>query len=204
MILLETQYFPSIAWAAALWQEKKVALDAAEHYQKGGLRNRCYIIGPNGVQRLSIPLEKGKHQQTLIRDVRIAYSEPWQRQHWRSIQAGYGNAPFYAHYESKLRPFFEKKWPFLFDFNLEIIDFTLKNTFQWPGEIQLETTYAPPCTWEKGLDGRNQGLKIKAAPYAQVFEDRHGFTPNLSVLDLLLCTGKVGGEVLEGTTIIPN
>jgi len=204
MTLLETQYFPAITWCAALWPEKSVALDAAEHYQKGGLRNRCYLIGPNGIQRLSIPLEKGKHQQTPIRDVRISNSEPWQRQHWRSIQAAYGNAPFYAHYESALRPFFEKKWPFLYDLNLEIIDFVLNKTFRWSGEIHPETSYTPPGDWPKGLDGRNQVLEIEAAPYAQVFEDRHGFVPNLSVLDLLFCTGKLGGEVLARTKIIPN
>ncbi|MBK6995246.1 MAG: WbqC family protein [Lewinellaceae bacterium] len=94
MLLLETQYLPSIAWCSAVWQEKLVALDAAEHYQKGSLRNRCHIAGPNGPQRLSIPLIKGKHQQTPIRGVRISYEIPWQRQHWRTIKTVYGNAPF--------------------------------------------------------------------------------------------------------------
>lgn len=212
MLLLETQYLPSVAWCAAVWREQVVALDAAEHYQKGSLRNRCHIAGPNGPHRLSIPLVKGKHQQTSIREVRISYLEPWQRQHWRSIQAAYGNAPYFEHYAEEIRPFYERKFEFLFDYNLEFQTLILKKKLGWKGEFTFQDQYFPVGTWSAESDLRNQiGGDPNDFPewftpqrYPQVFEERTGFLPNLSVLDLLFCCGKTGSEVLSNTQVFPN
>ncbi len=162
MILLETQYLPAIAWCAKVWQEETVALEAAEHYQKGSLRNRCHIAGPNGIQRLSIPLVKGKHQQTPIREVRISYETSWQRQHRRSIQADYGNAPFYEHYVGDIQPFYERKWDLLFDYNLEFQTLILKKKLGWTGEFVFQSEYVPPGAWNQGADLRNEiGDRLK-------------------------------------------
>lgn len=204
MDLLETQYLPSIAWCTAIWPEKAVALDGAEHYQKGGLRNRCFIAGPNGVQRLSIPLLKGKHQQTPIREVRISYDGRWQQQHWRTIQAAYGKAPFFEHYADEIMPFYVRKWEFLFDYNFEIQTLILKKKLGWPGEFIIQENYLPAGKWPEGRDLRNGTMKSVQQPYAQVFQERHGFLPNLSVLDLLFCSGKNGAEVLAKSQIFPN
>ncbi len=212
MLLLETQYLPSIAWCSVVWQERTVVLDAAEHYQKGSLRNRCYVAGPNGPQRMSIPLEKGKHQQTPIREVRISYEEPWQRQHWRSIQAAYGNAPYFEHYADEIRLFYEKKWTFLFDYNLDFQTLILKNKLGWAGEFAFQNTYFPAGTWLSGSDLRDTisgGLQefptwFSPVRYPQIFEARTGFLPNLSILDLLFCAGKPGREVLAQPFFLPN
>ena len=212
MVLLEIQYLPAVAWCAAVWREELVCLEASEHYQKGSLRNRCYLAGPNGPQRLSIPLEKGKHQQTPIREVRIAYSEPWQRLHWRTIQSAYGNAPFYEHYADEIRPFYEKRWTYLFDYNLEFQTFILKKKLGWKGDFKMETAYCPPGKWAGGLDLRDTIGSRQAEipdwftplPYPQVFQERSGFLPNLSVLDLLFCCGRAGIEVLSQSQLLPN
>lgn len=204
MLLLEIQYFPSIAWCSALWKEREVFLDASEHYQKGGLRNKCFIAGPNGVQRLSIPLIKGKHQQTPIRDVKISYEEPWQRQHWRSIQAAYGNAPYFEHYSADIQRLYQREWEYLFDLNQEIIQIILCQKLKWPGVIGLENDYSKPGEWPRGMDGRNKIQMASPLPYPQVFQERHGFLPGLSILDLFFCCGKTAGEVLSDTAISPN
>ncbi|MBX2889667.1 MAG: WbqC family protein [Saprospiraceae bacterium] len=207
--LLSIAYLPPIAWCAVAWQNDAVAIEAHENYQKGSLRNRCHIAGPNGVQRLSIPLAKGKHQQTPIRDVRIAYDEPWQRHHWRSIQTAYGNAPFFEHYADHIAPFYERRYAFLFDYNLELLTFVLQKKFGWAGNFQFSETFFSPHQWPHGTDLRRLVLAepaggtswLSPARYPQVFEERSGFLPNLSVLDLLFCCGKRGGEVLTETTI---
>lgn len=204
MLLIEIQYFPSIVWCSAIWKERQVFLDASEHYQKGGLRNKCFIAGPNGIQRLSIPLVKGKHQQTPIREVKISYEEPWQRQHWRSILAAYGNAPYFTHYSADIQRLFQQKWEYLFDLNQEIIQLILCQKLKWEGSFGLEKEYFKPEEWPKGTDGRNKLHLASPLPYPQVFQERHGFLAGLSILDLLFCCGKTAGEVLANTVISPN
>jgi len=185
-----------------MWHEKIVAIDATEHYQKGGLRNRCYIAGPNGVQRLSIPLEKGKHQQTPIREVRISYEIPWQRQHWRSLQAAYGNAPYFEHYADDICAFFERKWVFLFDLNTEIQVLVLKKKLGWAGEFVFQNEFVSPNS-EKRYKAMMYENRLAHRPYPQVFQDRHRFQANLSVLDLLFCCGKTGMERVSATGFWP-
>jgi hypothetical protein len=181
-IVLTTAYLPPVSWFGAIGEVSSFAVEAQESYQKGGWRNRCLIAGPNGVQMLSIPLEKGKHQQTPIRDVRIAYREDWPKNHWRSIRTAYGNAPYFEHYEGELVRFFEKKEVFLFDFNLALIHFLIKK-IKWTGTVNRTETF----------QGATAMPEIKMRPYPQVFEERHGFLPGLSMLDALLCCGPKAG-----------
>jgi hypothetical protein len=209
---------------AYAWRTDVLWLEACENYQKGSYRNRCHIAGSNGVQRLSIPLQKGKHQQTPIREVRLAYDEPWQRTHWRSIRTAYGNAPFFEHYADEVAPFFEKKYTFLFDLNLDVLHFLMKK-MAWPGEIRLSETYRMPGMEDTVTDARNSivvagfnpppigsvvpgfnpppigsvvpGFNPPPKSYPQLFMERHGFLPDLSALDLLFCCGKQAGAVFS-------
>jgi hypothetical protein len=194
-VLLPTAYLPPIVWCSACWNAETVVVEACENYQKGSARNRALVVGPNGIQRLSIPLVKGKHQQTDIRAVRIAYDEPWQRHHWRTIQTAYGNAPYFEHYGEGIRQFYNKPYTFLFDYNLAFLEFILIKTMGWKGTLSMSESFSQPSgnTLESSAMVR----------YPQVFEDKHGFVPNLSVLDLLFCCGKYGGEILEKTRPIP-
>lgn len=209
MTILSLPYLPSIAWCAAAWNSTEVYLEACENYQKGSLRNRCYIAGPNGIQRLSIPLVKGKHQQTPVREVRIAFDEPWQRQHWRAIKTAYGNAPFFEHYADELAPFYERRYEFLFDYNFDLLAFILQKKLGWKGSPVLTREWLPTRTWVPAIDLREIVADepdewppwFYPTRYPQVFEGRNGFLPNLSVLDLLFCRGKMGGEVLKTSMI---
>ena len=197
--LIELFYWPPVSWLTLARRSDVLWLEACENFQKGSYRNRCHIAGPNGVQRLSIPLQKGKHQQTPIREVRIAYDEPWQRNHWRSIRTAYGNAPFFEHYADEVAPFFEKNYPFLFDLNLEIVHFLFKK-LDWKGHLRPTETYRAPSqppAPETLLDARDLIRPDKPTiaewfaptPYPQVFTERHGFLPDLSALDMLFCCG---------------
>ncbi|MFN4081494.1 MAG: WbqC family protein [Saprospiraceae bacterium] len=188
--LLTTAYLPPLWY----WQSAREAgagmLEACEHYQKGSWRNRCRIAGPNGPEELSIPLLSGKHQRLPIREVRIAYDEPWQRTHWRALATAYGSAPLYEYYAPTLRPFFEKKWTFLFDYNLALMECLIALT-RAGIRIALTRDYAP-FPDGRYLDLRDRS-KVSAAPhwepkpYPQVFEDRYGFVARLSVIDALFC-----------------
>jgi len=185
-LTVSTAYLPPVSWCRATVAVGELVLEGHEHYQKGSWRNRCEIAGPNGRQLLSIPLVKGKNNKMPIRDVRIAYDEPWQRQHWRTIRTAYGNAPFFEHYSHELASFYEKKYNFLFDFNFELIEFVLLQKMKWPGRIRITDTWQP----------FKPHISVTSPRYPQVFEDKNGFLSDLSVIDLLMCAGKNGLDYL--------
>jgi hypothetical protein len=201
-VLLELQYFPPLPYFAMLAKYETVWIEQHEHYVKGSYRNRCHIAAVNGVQRLSVPLRKGKNQQQPIREVRIAYDEPWQAQLWQAIQSAYGNSPFFEHYADFYQPFFRQKFEFLFDLNYELLVLTLR-LLRLRCRLSLTESYqqTPP----EGIEDFRQVVHPKNAPgqgvspfrYPQVFEDRHGFLPNLCILDLLFCCGNEAGNVLN-------
>jgi len=157
--------------------------------------------------RLSIPLEKGKNQQQGIRDVRISYVEPWQNKHWTAIQSAYGNAPYFEFYADSILPFFKKKYDFLFDYNLAVF-YQLFNILQLPTTVQLSQTFIKNPD-NQLVDSRNAihptkplaDSHFKEVYYAQVFQEKTGFLPNLSILDLLFCQGPASIVTLEHSLV---
>jgi len=205
-ILLELQYLPPIQYFTKLIRHKTLFLEQCEHYQKGSYRNRCHIATANGLQRLSIPLKKGKNEQQRIREVRIAYDEHWQAKHWQSIRSAYGNAPFFEFYSDVLEPFYSKNYRFLFDWNWDFLDAVI-DLLSIDCEVKFTESYEEQNDNPKVLDLRNsihpklhltkEDPCFSPTKYAQVFEEKHGFLPNLSILDLLFCTGPQSLEILE-------
>lgn len=195
--LLELHYLPCVQYFIQLLKYEKVILEQHEHYQKRSYRNRCHIMGANGLLRLSIPLQSGKNQQMNIREVKISYQENWQQLHWKSITSAYRNAPFFEYYADYLAPLFEQKEIFLFDWNYKLL-LQLIELLQLENNTQCSEQYEPKPPFPI-VDLRNsiqakksrhkEVLHFEVNPYAQVFEERHGFVPNLSILDLLFCTG---------------
>ncbi len=208
-ILFELHYLPCIRYFSTLAHYPEVYIEQQENYQKGSYRNRCHIAGANGLLRLSIPLKQGKNEQQAIREVEIAYKEPWQSQHWNSIRSAYGKAPYFEFYAGQLRPHFERKPTFLFDFSFGLLQ-ALLELLQLDVSLLLTDTYEKE-TPEDVLDLRNSihpkkqrcqpAPKFTPATYPQVFLEKHGFLPNLSILDLLFCTGPQAPLILEESFI---
>lgn len=200
MMVIDLHYLPSIPFLSLALKNGICRLEAQENYQKGSFRNRAHIATANGPHRLSIPLRKGKNEQMPVREVQIAYEEPWQKQHWGAIRAAYSKSPYFEFYADDLQILYDKQIKWLFDWNFAILEFLVE---AWELEVSWEITE----TFQKDyptavLDLRNQ-LKPKSLPkivqqylqpitYTQVFKDKHGFIPNLSSLDLLFCTGPEG------------
>lgn len=184
-----------------------VVLEDWENYRKGSYRNRTYIAGSNGVLRLTVPLKKGKNQQQPITEVMISYEEPWQQQHWASIYSAYGNAPYYLFYADELQSLYDTKPDRLVDWNALLLQSVL-DLLGIPGSLE-RTQHWEAHVPEDVADLRNvihpkpqrqlPDPHWKLIPYPQVFQEKHGFSPNLSILDLLFCTGPEALSVLESS-----
>jgi len=163
-------------------------------------RNRCSIAGSNGVINLSVPLEKGRSQKLLLKDVKISYTENWQEQHWRSISACYGNSPFFEFYKEGLFELFQKKHAYLIDLNWQNLEWVNKR-LKLIAQIEKTDDFQinPPQNYHDARNSikPNTIHEVKQIiTYQQVFEDRIGFKPHLSILDLMFCNGPASKSLL--------
>jgi hypothetical protein len=199
-LLINPGYFPNCITMACLVQEN-ITWEVSDNYQKQTYRNRCYIATDRGRLMLSIPIQHvgGATGRQPYRDVRLENSYPWQRQHWRSLETAYRAAPFFEYYEADLKPLFETSFTFLLDLNLAAIE-ALCCLLQLPfPEAQTTSFETNP------EDTRDARFLIEAKRkdpcpvprYTQVFQERHGFLPNLSTLDLLFNEGTESAEYLR-------
>ena len=200
-VIVENQYLGCIHYFAGLVDCEQILLEYQENWQKMSYRNRCIITGSNGLINLTVPVVKGRDQKEIYRDVRINNNDQWRKQHWRSIFSCYGKAPFFEYYKDALEAFYEQDFEFLFDMNLQLFMWILK-MLKIKATIILTESYNNTYS-EETQDYRNlwqprqQSNLPFTIPYIQVFQDRTGFQPNLSILDLLMNTGPEAIHILR-------
>jgi len=202
-ILLSTAYFAPISYFSKLAFYPEIYIEQHENYIKQTYRNRTVILGANGPVSLIVPVEKGRGQKIKIRDLRIAYDEEWQRNHWRTIFSAYNSSPFFEYYADDLELFFRKKHEFLFDFNQQItkvileimeihVGLNLTDEFEQIPENCLN--FREKINPKKHRNADDQHFVPQ--PYTQVFSEKFGFVPDLSILDLLFNEGPSAHSVL--------
>ena len=184
-------YFSPISQYSEIIKTDKVVFEMEDNFQKQSFRNRCYIYNSNGKQLLSIPV---KHQlkdgRKKTKDTLVEDNIPWQDQHFKSLQIAYRTSPFFDFLEDDIAPIFHKKYKYLYDLNIDTFLFImdtlqLDKSFEGTSEYQIENT---ENDFRFLADKKHQPLQ-KLDSYTQMFDDKHGFIPNLSILDLLFMEG---------------
>ena len=202
--ILTITYLGPVQYFTKFLLHEKLVIEKYENYSRQTFRNRCEIFGANGRIALSIPVRKGDEHKTLIKDVRIEYDKRWQKLHWKSIESAYRSSPFFEYYMDDLIPFFLRKEKFLFDFNSGILT-TILDILEIPANIVFSGKYTenPDRVFNDYRESIHPKKNEQADPffqpeeYNQVFAGKHGFLPNLSILDLVFNEGPNAAEILK-------
>lgn len=193
-LLIDLPYLPCISWISLAKQYDEIYIDAFEHYVKGSYRNRCHILGPNGMQRLSIPLVKGKHQHTPMKDVRIDHGSNWQKIHWQSLCSAYRRSVYFEYFEDVLYPFYHSRIDGLMASNHALLQLIFK-ILKMPQQVVFTERYISKGDntfddYRSVISPKKKNMLNPDLPvYTQVFSDRFTFFNDLSIVDYIFNTG---------------
>ena len=204
-------------WAVAL-AAGTVYVDPEErHLPLRHSHHRYAIEGPNGVQQLTVPLVGETHNMaTPMREVRISEHGNWRRLHWGALYSAYGRTPYFDHIAPDLETIIvDGHQTHLLELNMQlqqlIVEFMDLPIHFVSASSPTPASPPTPLRGERGEWGergasatnvvdlrgkidmkRPDKLPIIDVPYYQVWADRYGFVPRLSILDLLMNEGREG------------
>ena len=208
-VLLHPSYFGPISQWVAMAKADKIIFENEDNYQKQTYRNRMYIYDANGKLLLNIPI---KHSASLgkkagvkqkYKELQIENDFAWQQQHFRAFKASYQTSPFFEFYEDDLQPLYEKKFKYLIDFNYECMEFAAECLqIDWDYEKTEEFVLEPQEQEDlRMLANAKSKYRFENTRYPQVFEEKEGFLPNLSILDLIFNEGNAALAYLKAQTL---
>lgn len=203
-LLLHPTYFPSISHFVAMVQGDGICFEMEDHFQKQTNRNRTYIYSPNGIQLLNIPVKHATDRHQKTKDVRLETTFDWQKQHFKSLEAAYRASPFFEYFEDTLSPLFTKKYTFLLDLNFETLDLVsrcISLKLEYSQSTEYFHTVSDCVDFRSLVNGKKDAASFD--PYTQVFEEKHGFLNNLSILDLLFNEGRYALDYLKKQQLQP-
>ena len=200
-LLSHPLYLAPVPLYAQLYKCDALVINGDEPFVKQTFRNRAVIATENGTQNLTIPVihDGGR---TAMRDVRISEHGNWRHQHWNAMVSAYRKSPFFDYYADDFAHFYEERDGFLMDFNLRLHG-VISELLGLEREIKIIDNGHKATDF---IDLRNIAepravADVKdytAQPYYQVFVQRNGFIPDLSIVDLLFNMGPEGLIILQG------
>lgn len=199
-LLLSTAYFPPAIYFALIIKHQSAVIESKETYYKQTYRNRCEILTANGKLNLTIPVTKPDGNSTTTSDILIFNNEKWFLMHKRAIQSAYRGSPFFLYYWDYFEDIFSSGNSNLLETNTEILTRILKIL-----KINVVPTFTDNYIQQESIEN---DYRTRISPkaltsetdfpeYIQVFSDRYGFMPNLSILDVIFNLGPESFTYLE-------
>jgi len=191
-ILIHPNYFPNIHQFTQIIKANNILFEVSDNYQKQTFRNRTYIYGANGKLGLFIPVIHTHKQRELFKDVKISYESNWMDLHLKSLQSAYRSSPYFEYFEDDFIKLYSKKEKFLVDFNIKCIKL-ISNLLDIDLNFKISNEYIEKTNEIidlRGLSNARKQKTIETPKYIQVFESKHGYLNNLSILDLIFSEGK--------------
>ena len=198
--ILSSAYFAPVQWYQKLNRYENIVIEQHDNFIKQTYRNRCVIATTQGLQALTIPVERpsdARLDKTQLKDICISDHGNWRHLHWKALLSAYGESPFFEYYADDIRPFFEKKWKYLLDFNMEINQKMMELLDIEKSSLSLSNEYSSyegdcdTVDFREVIRPKHPGEDKEWQPkkYYQVYQQKFGFQPNLSILDLLFNEG---------------
>lgn len=199
MALFIPTYFSPISQYVAITKSEEVIFEFEDNFQKQTYRNRCYIYSSNGKQLLNIPVKHLKNtSRKKTKDTLIENDFSWQSQHFKSLQSAYKSSPFFEYFEDDLAILFNRKYKYLLDLNIDTFLFVtdaIDTSQKFVKTLEYEISSEKNDFRHFSDAKKNHGISIPK--YTQIFDEKHGFIDNLSIIDLLFMEGGNTSSFLE-------
>jgi hypothetical protein len=198
-LLIELPYLGNIAYYRQLMQYDEIFIEGVENFVKSTYRNRFEIVNPEGKLVLSVPVLGGKHKKHVYIDLKIAHEHKWLQNHWTSLCNCYRSSPFFEYFEDDFYEIYSKEYEYLFDWNkdlFELINKSLNLNLNYTFTEKFEKNPEDKDDFRSFFKPQKQEILPSNLKYIQVFENKTGFLPNLSIVDLLFNEGPRGKDLL--------
>jgi hypothetical protein len=202
--LLSTAYFPPVEYLSLVARSSRILIEKWENYPKQTWRNRCVILGANGPLNLIVPVLRGSFHKTPLRELRIDNDRRWRELHLRGIMSAYATAPYFEYYFDAISSVIKKPFRFLLDLNTEILTLIealsgIKTEVEYTDRFVAEGSLRNDYRYCIAPGKKSSTVGFNPIPYIQVFSDRFGFVPGLSVIDMLFNNGPGTEALLLGS-----
>jgi hypothetical protein len=200
-LLLSSAYFPPVNYISLIAAAEEVFIEKEENYIKQSYRNRCRIYSANGPITLSVPVLEGSIHKKKFREIRIDYTKRWQQVHIGAIEASYRSTPYFEFYFDRVRDVISNGDEFLSDLNYNSLKATLDiagiaTPVRFTGSFKKPLGSTGDFRYIISPKKTNTGGLFNFKQYHQVFNDRFGFIPGLSILDLIFNMGPDALEII--------
>ncbi len=156
-------------------------------------------VPPLTMPRVARSAEGSPAASRRITAVRVDYSTPWVAKFKRAVESAYFSSPFFIYYKDALWAILDSQPATLWELNRRLLDFFCARIGIAP-QIIPTTDYRPAegktpvgADYREAIHPKRPNTILAdlglARPYWQVFRERFGFVPGLSIMDLLFNEG---------------